>query len=292
VLRRGLIHQAAVLRRRPELLPLPILMLENACLHDCVFCLSKPLQPTPVEDVLRWLADNRGLRLDRLGLAGNEPLAHPAIDRIIEEATAVGFARLEVLTSGVVLADVDRARRWVDAGVRGYAIPLHAADAAVHDAVTQSPGSHRDTVRGIENLMKLGADVHVHANLLCQNLDGLRELSGLVEQQWGLPLCVIPVRPKAANRPYAELAPRYGDIAARAGVSCLVGFPLCVAELVQQPAIPNGEIVSDVLKIYVLDQPFVKPAKCRSCRWFGRCSGTFQSYLDLYGDDELRPTHH
>ncbi|MBW2525649.1 MAG: radical SAM protein [Deltaproteobacteria bacterium] len=292
VLRRGLAHQAKVMRQRPQLLSLPILMLENPCFHDCLFCVSKPLPPTSLEAVRRWLRDNRSLRLRRLGIAGNEPLAHPSIDGILAAAAAVGFERIEVLTSGVALADPRRAEQLYAARVKGYGIPLYAADAAAHDCITQSPGSHADTVRGIENLLKLGATVHVHANLLRQNLDGLAALAELVERRWGLPLCVIPVRPKAANLPYGELVPRYDDIAERASVDCLVGFPLCVAGRVQHPALPSGDIISDVLKLYVLDQPFVKPAKCRSCRWLDRCSGTFQAYLDLYGDGELRPAHH
>jgi len=292
VLRRGLAHQAKVMRRRPEILSLPILMLENACYHDCLFCLSKPLPPTALDEVCRWLGDNRQLRLERLGVAGNEPLAHPQIDSIVAAAAAVGFSTIEVLTSGVPVADPDRAKQLFAAGVRGYAIPLYSVDPAVHDEITQCPGSHAATVRGVENLLELGASVHVHANLLRQNLDGASELAELVERQWHLPLCFIPVRPKAANLPYERLAPRYDQIATRAQVSCLVGFPLCVAERVQQPPIPSGDIISDVLKLYVLDQPFVKPRKCAPCRWRQRCSGTFQAYLDRYGDGELRPAHH
>jgi hypothetical protein len=292
VLRRGLAHQAKVMKRRPDILSLPILMLENACYHDCLFCLSKPLPPTALDEVCQWLSDNRALRLERLGVAGNEPLAHPQIDSIVAEAAAVGFSRIEVLTSGVPVADPARAKQLFAAGVRGYAIPLYSVDPAVHDEITQCSGSHAATVRGIENLLDLGASVHVHANLLRHNLDGASELADLVEGQWHLPLCFIPVRPKAANLPYERLAPRYDEIATRVDVSCLVGFPLCVAERVQQPPIPSGDILSDVLKLYVLDQPFVKPPKCARCRWRKRCSGTFQAYLDRYGDDELRPTHH
>jgi MoaA/NifB/PqqE/SkfB family radical SAM enzyme len=289
VLRRGLTRQAEVMRARPELLALPILMLENACYHDCLFCLPKPLAPTPFDEVARWLADNRTLGLSRLGIAGNEPLAHPDIDRILERARQVGFSRFDVLSSGAPLADPERARALVEAGVRGYAFPLHADDPAVHDAITQTPGSHAATVRAIENLLALGAEVHVHANLLRQNLDSLAALEARVVGEWKVPFCVIPVRAKSANLPYAELMPRYRDVVARARVGNLLGFPLCVADQVQDPAIPSASVISDVLKLYVLDQPFLKPPKCRDCRWFKRCSGSFQAYLDLYGDEELTP---
>lgn len=289
VLRRSLAHQARVMRQRPQLLPLPLLMLENPCVHDCVFCLSKPLEPTGLEPVLRWLADNRELGLTRLGLAGNEPLAHPHIDRILAEARHAGFERFEVLSSGSPLADPKRVRALFDLGVRGFAMPLYAADAAVHDGITQSPGSHQDTLGAIETLRELGADVHVHANLLSHNLDHLQALEALVRDRWELPLCVIPIRPKASNLPYAELMPRYADIIERARVRSLVAFPLCVAAKVQDPVRPSGSLISDLLKIYVLDQPFIKPERCQPCRWRSRCSGTFQAYLELHGSGDLEP---
>ncbi len=166
---------------------------------------------------------------------------------------------------------------------------MFSTDPAVHDGITQAPGSHADAVAAIENLTGLGAAVHVHANLLRHNLDGLAALERRVVDDWGLPLCVIPVRPKDANVPYLELVPRYDEIVTRAGVRCLVAFPLCVAGQVQQPPLPDAAIISDLLKIYVLDQPFVKPSKCRSCRIAPRCAGTFQPYLDRHGDGELDP---
>ncbi len=289
VLRRPLSHQAKVMKRQPALLSLPMLMLENPCYHDCLFCLPKPLEPTPLAQVVTWLGENRQVGLTRLGLAGNEPLGHPDIDAILSEARACGFTRFDVLTSGTALRDPDRARALVDGGVGGYGLPLYAADPEIHDGITQSPGSYAATRDAIDTLQSLGADVHVHANLLRHNLPSLGALEQLVTGELGLPLCVIPIRPKAANRPYLELVPRYADVVAKAEVSCLVGFPLCVASQVQEPAIPSGTIISDVLKVYVLDQPFVKPPKCQHCRWVGRCSGTFGPYLDRYGDDELIP---
>ncbi|MBW2455165.1 MAG: radical SAM protein [Deltaproteobacteria bacterium] len=289
VLRRSLRHQARVMEGQPELLRLPMLMLENPCSHDCLFCLPKPLEPTPLHRVAAWLEDNRKLGLTRLGLAGNEPLGHPQIDAIIDQARACGFTRFDVLSAGALLSDPERARWLFARGVRGVGLPLYGAEGVVHDAITQTPGSFAATVQAIETLTSLGAEVHVHANLVRQNLGSLAALEKRVTEDWKLPLAVIPIRPKSANSPYLELQPRYGEIVAEAGVSCLVGFPLCVARQVQDPPIPSGTILSDVLKVYVLDQPFVKPPKCGACALRGRCSGTFGAYLDHYGDDDLVP---
>jgi len=290
VLQARLSGQVDWMRRRPALLKLPLLLLENPCAHDCLMCRAKPLPPTPLESVRHWLRDNESIGLERLGLVGNEPLAHPEIDDIVAEARSRGFERFETLTTGSPMADPARARQLVDRGVLGYAIPLYARDAATHDAITRSPGSHRDTLRAIGNLLDLGADVHVHANLLRQNLDAAGVLERFVVEELGLPFCLIPVRPKDANLPYADLVPTYSQMIERLGVRNLVAFPLCVVSRISSADLPPADIVADVLKVYVLDQPFVKPAPCRDCGLRSRCAGTFRAYVALHGDGELSPT--
>jgi len=289
VLRQDLRGQADRMRQRPALLKLPLLLLENPCTHDCVMCRSKPLPPTPLERIRRWLRGNEEVGLTRLGLVGNEPLAHPEIDAVVAEARACGFERFDTLTTGAPVAGPERARWLVEQGIGGYAVPLYARDPAIHDAITRSPGSHRDTLAAIGNLRELGADVHVHANLLRQNLAVASDLERFVAEELGLPFCLVPVRPKDANRTFEELAPTYTDMADQLDVSTLVAFPLCVAARISSPDLPPADIVADVLKVYVLDQPFVKSARCRECGIRERCAGTFQAYLDLYGDGELTP---
>ena len=289
VLRQDLRGQADRMRRQPTLLKLPLLLLENPCTHDCLMCRAKPLPPTPLEPIRRWLRANGEVGLTRLGLVGNEPLAHPEIDAIVTEARANGFERFDTLTTGVPVSDPERARGLVEHGVRGFAVPLYSRAPAVHDAITRSPGSHHQTLKAIGNLLDLGAEVHVHANLLRQNLDAANDLERFVADELGLPFCLVPVRPKDANLPYEALAPTYTEMVDRLHVVSLVAFPLCVAARISSSSLPSANIVSDVLKVYVLDQPFVKPAKCRECSLRGRCAGTFRAYLELHGDGELEP---
>lgn len=289
VIRRSVADQARLMAAHPEILKLPLLLLENSCAYDCIFCKSKPLEPTPLAEASRWLEGNDEARLARLGLVGNEPLLYPQILAIVEKAREHGFTRFDALTTGQPLADRAIAEMLVERGVTSFSIPLWAVDASVHDAITRTPWSHAATLEAIDHLKSLGATIHVHANLLAQNLDRIRALETFVARKLGLPFCIIPVRPKHANLPYADLAPRYADLARHKPLRSLVAFPLCVVSRVQDPAVPDASLISDVLKIYVLDQPFVKPEKCAPCTLRNKCAGTFRDYLDLYGDEELEP---
>ncbi len=289
VLTRSVPEQVRIMRAHPSMLKLPLLLLHNPCSWNCIFCKSKPLEPTCFDDVARWLADNDQAREPRLGLVGNEPLLHPDIDRIIAAARQHHFERFDALTTGDPLADPSRARDLFSAGVTGYSLPLFGSSPEVHDAISGAAGSHGRSVAAIDNLVGLGASVHIHTNLVRQNIEDLARLERMVRERWNLPFCVIPVRPKDANLPYAEVAVSYPEIVACARVSSLVAFPLCVARKVQDPAILDGSIVSDVLKMYVLDQPFVKPPLCATCTLRSRCSGTFDALLGLYGPAGLEP---
>jgi len=282
-------EQVHWMERRPDVFRLPLLALQNPCVHDCLFCKQKELEVTDTADVEAWLSGNQALGCERLGLVGNEPLAHPDIDRIVRAAGEHGFSRIEALTSAVPLTADGAIERWIGAGVRGFAIPLFAAEPEIHDGIVGASGSFHGTLDVLARLRDLGANLHVHANVLRQNLAHLDELERRVVGDLGIPLSLIPVRPKRANLPYRDLVPRYREMVDHLHVRSLVAFPRCVAAEIQGDETPDAARISDLLKVYVLDQPFLKPPKCRRCGWRSRCTGTFAAYLALYGDGELRP---
>jgi hypothetical protein len=93
-----------------------------------------------------------------------------------------------------------------------------------------------------------------------------------------------------SNLPYADLAPSYSEIISRlrGRVTTLVGFPACVCAAVQEEPLIDASLISDLLKLYLLDQPYVKPRSvCAGCLWQGRCSGTYLHMLRLYGPHSL-----
>jgi len=275
------------MRRRPELMRLPVLHLENECFHDCVMCARTRFAPTPWARAAAWLAANGRARMTRLGIGGSEPLAHPAIMRILALARRRGFTGVEVMTSGWPLAGAGLAGRLARLGVEVFSVPLHAPEPEEHDRITGTPGSHRRTLEGIAAARAAGARVFVHANLLRRNIGAVPALERLVVDGLGLPFCVIPVRPKRSNLPYGELAPAYAEMERRlAGrVRTLAGFPLCVAARIQEPALIPSGLISDLLKLYLVDREQHRPAPCRACAARASCLGTFRAHLRLFPGD-------
>jgi hypothetical protein len=93
----------------------------------------------------------------------------------------------------------------------------------------------------------------------------------------------VPVRAKMSNFAYQDLVPSYQTMINKLNTEYLVGFPLCITSKIQKKMIADASLISDSMKIYLLDQNFVKLKKCRSCPVYKKCPGTFRKYLEIYG---------
>ncbi len=282
VVQAGLAEQDRFLRERMPDLDRVFLFLRGGCDLDCVFCRGKTGEDyQTLTEVDAFLSGSLSLRRSRLALVGNEPLAHPRIADVARLCRRRGFAEIEVMTSGLRLAAL--AKILAKAGVSSYSLALHGSCAAVHDAVTRSPGSFDAATRGADAAEAAGSRVFVHASACRKNLADLPALEALCRAK-GRPFSIHPLRPKdpaGMNVPYGEVAPDYAELrAALAGrVSSLTGFPACVARAVQgTPSGPDAS-VADSMRLYLHHQAFFKPAGCGPCADRARCAGTFEEHL-------------
>jgi radical SAM protein with 4Fe4S-binding SPASM domain len=71
--------------------------------------------------------------------------------------------------------------------------------------------------------------------------------------------------------------------------SSLMGFPLCVTARIQDRLMPSNDDISDAVKLYFLDQKFVKVKCCSSCMLYSKCAGTFREHVHQHGVKMFRP---
>lgn len=266
------------------------LFLATGCVHDCVFCKAKPEEPgQSLAEISSRLKAASGLSRKKIALAGNEPLLHPGIVKILRLCRRRGFTEVEVMTSGTLLTGQGTASGLKKAGATALALPLYAADAGRHDELTRRKGSFEETVQGIENARKVGLKVFIHTNLLKQNLKALPGLEDLVRGKWGLPFAILPIRPKSPdsmNLAYEDLEPSYEEMLdAGLKATSLAGFPVCVARRIQGAAMLRPEQLADSVKLYLLHQTFMKPVSCLKCPETRRCLGTFSEHLEAHPGD-------
>ncbi|OQB11128.1 MAG: Anaerobic sulfatase-maturating enzyme [Candidatus Omnitrophica bacterium ADurb.Bin205] len=265
------------------------LYVEGPCLNNCIFCKQK--KDFGYSDIFKLQAQlqrNVELKALRLCIIGNEPLAHPGILRIISLAVQYGFLKVEIMTSGEALFDRKFASELIKRGVSSFSLPVFSDKAAQHDMIVGRRGSFLKLMQGIKNAKGLGAEVFVHSNLIKQNINSVKTLERLVRRGLNLPFVILPIRPKSANMPYKDLMPSYKDILTKlSGINSLMGFPICVTARVQEKALKGKEEISDSMKLYILDQKFVKINICRGCCYKNSCLGLFKEYADIYGVKEI-----
>ncbi|GAG26594.1 unnamed protein product, partial [marine sediment metagenome] len=214
----------------------------------------------------------------------------PDIVNIVELAKEFHFKEIEIMTSGQVLADERFTKKLINSGVNSFSLPLYSDIAQIHDSVVGVKGSYLKVLKGVENVLSNKGKVFVHSNLLKQNIDYLKKLEGFVKNVLGLPFVILPVRPKSSNLSYEDLVPSYNDIVMKLrGVNSLMAFPLCIIKQVQENILKDETEIADSMKLYVLDQKFFKPQKCRKCANRLKCVGIFKEYGQMYGVEALKP---
>jgi len=267
-----------------------LLILMSACQGRCFFCASPAVTApgpdivTPKERALGWLEDNRGLGVEDLCLGGTEPPTHSAFRITLERARDVGFTRVQLMTSGLPLADPGVAANWYALGIRSVTSPLYAANAAGHDAVVGVPGQFERVVRGLDAAVAHGIRAHVHTLALRRNLDQLRELAELSLARWNARLAVAPLRAKDEVFVYASEASSYSELerAIHGAPLSLVGFPSCVA-----PEVPRGAAL--LIQLYFRAQRTELDAVCDACSVRAGCPGLVAAHHALHGRQGLRP---
>lgn len=260
--------------------PAVALMLVNACAARCFFCANRGTVDVPASEITGWEAIRRHLDarpegVERLLVGGNEPLLHPHREAWFAHARQAGFTSIELMTSGLGLADEAALDRWVDAGLSAVAVPIYAADAALHDAVVGKAAF--DTLcRGLDAARARGVEVWLHTLALKRTIDGLADLVDLACDRWQAPLAIAPLREKDDLFVYDEesvgLRALEGalDVLPADRTVSLVGWPDCIAA-----DRPRGSHL--VIEMYFRTQRRTYVDACTPCARRADCPGIVEA---------------
>jgi len=278
-----------------------------ACNNRCSFCVQgdrRAREPDrDTAELLRLLAEGRA-HADELVLTGGECTIRRDIVTLVREARALGYTGIQVQTNGRRLSDPTFCDALIDAGVTEFGPSLHGALPATHDAQTRAPGSFRQTVQGIRNLVARRQRVITNSVVTRSNLRELPRLGELLValgvQQYQLAM-VHPLGSAAAD--FAAVVPSLREAAPwvisglrpglAAGVRvmveamppCLVpGYEGCVAEAWIPPTRIEdvGRVVPDYRHARVVEGK-TKAPDCAQCAWDTTCERPWREYPAVHG---------
>ena len=151
-------------RDRPLLLRLPdddsAGRAKSACNNGCADCLTQPIAGANGD------AAHADVEGRHVVLRDREPLLRRDLPSLVRELRARKAASVAVLTNGRLLLYPRVTEALVRAGVTRFVVKLFGVDAPAHDAVTREQGAFAQTLRGIEEARRQGAEVTLTFPLL------------------------------------------------------------------------------------------------------------------------------
>jgi radical SAM protein with 4Fe4S-binding SPASM domain len=131
-------------------------------------CAGERSDPLSLDEVLRLLGDLREAGCLFLGLTGGEIFSYPHLFAVLDRARELHFA-VQLLSNGTLLRPGTVARLAGYHNILGLSVSLYGSSAAVHDGITQVPGSFRRTWHGIERVRAAGLAVRLKFVVMNQN---------------------------------------------------------------------------------------------------------------------------
>ena len=173
-----------------------------------------------------------------------------------------------------------------------FGIPVHAASEKLHDYITQAPGSFRQTIYGINNLLALQMQVEIRIVISRINKDDIRNLANLIVREFsGVDHVCLMAMEMTGNAyhnreqvwiPYKQAFNSIKDAIntlIKYGIDVrLYNFPLCTVDSAY----------------WTLCRKSITPSKirytenCNRCRMINACGGLFSGTFNLEMN-ELEP---
>ena len=284
------------------------------CSANCIFCavpddmLKHQLDTESVKaEISRAMA--YGPRLIRFG--GGEPTDREDLPELLRYAKSMEPERLSLQTHGFRLADSSYVSRLIDAGVDRFNLSVRGCDERTHDSLTGAPGSFLQLQEAIRNVAQATAKVELEldAILTRQTVTSLQEQVRFFHSLGARRMNVwfVTAQGRARLR-WKELVPNMTEtalaVSEAASLAEALGFesfrcyyiPYCffpqTPALVWHPLEENALVVTPTSR-FTLDRGSldlgVKTEVCERCAIRSDCFGIAPSYLEHYGDAELRP---
>lgn len=151
------------------------LQLTRECKQACRFCSNPPSGVSLADEEMRGSIDDLVARgYDGIILTGGEPTIAPLLLPAVQYAHAKGLF-IRMITNGQRISELPFLRELVENGLTHVHLSLHSSREAVHDFLTQTPGSHHHIDSALGHVGTLGITADINTVINAYNSDHLDE---------------------------------------------------------------------------------------------------------------------
>lgn len=289
------------------------IVLSPYCSIHCLFCGSKDrvadeeLRKQEVK-VYKNLKDLKSKGIESIEISGADPLEYNKLPELISYIKEEGFNHVRLSTNGVRFSDSKFLDKIINSGLDGVRVPIYGSTPKIHDAVTQTKGSFKDVVEGLNNLIEKAPDIEVQISSLMmkQNKDDLCNIVDFVTKDLGVTNFYFSVPCIAQDNydefyvPFKELVPYAREVYEYAlEVNDNIQFleiPFCVLGeynkdnidnltgpphlgKYNQPPKQHQSEIEDLPKYRIKKKVEI----CQDCDAFRYCDGFFQNDINKFG---------
>lgn len=271
------------------------------CNNNCLSCICNMEMVDKLkvgetrEETIKKIIDN--VRQDDvLGLTGGEPTIRKGFFKILKYAKEKDpEMNVFIVSNGRMFYYKEFAEKTAGIGLKNLkmGIALYGHDKRTHEAITRIPGSFKQTVKGIKNLLELRIPVELRMVISRLNYKKLEGIAGYTAKNFRGVYRVVFINMKYTGNAYINrkaLFIKYKDIVpyAQRAADILVKnkmdvklfhFPLCTIEK------EYWELAKGVTK-QESELMFVK--ECGKCSMKNECPRIWKSYWVLAGEDEFK----
>ncbi len=197
-----------------------VLWLGLTCDVRCKFCYDELVASQekawmPLDEVTAALDKFRYFyRNDFVDLMGGEPTLHPAAVEIVAHAARIGL-RPTIITHGMHLADMSRARAYAEAGIHDFLVSIHGIGDTVAGIHGRGRNNFARQMAALDNLRELGIPFRFNVTMIRDNLSELEAIASLAGETGARVVNFLTFNPyfEWANEPEIEFQARHSEIA-------------------------------------------------------------------------------
>ncbi|MDC3960212.1 radical SAM protein [Polyangium jinanense] len=306
----------------PEPRALIEIQLGHMCNNRCVFCVSGQetalgrARPLPLAPILEQIRAARAAGHRKITLLGGEPTLQPAFLDVVRESVALGFEEIVIFTNGVKTARAAFVDEILATGGNfTFRFSIQGATEEAHERTTRKDGSFARIVQSMHHVRARGQRLTVNMCVVQSNHESVDAFPDLLLPLGVSQLHLDMVRPLDAGvrteAEFAAMIPRYRSLVGPLermvsgfpeGFDVNIGnLPYCVAPHLAPFIHHDGEKTMTIAvdgektlskpwdKYLVKRRDKSKPAGCATCVFDARCNGVFETYREMYGDEEFVP---
>jgi sulfatase maturation enzyme AslB (radical SAM superfamily) len=152
----------------------------GTCNNNCIFCFTKWIQGVPdiettqIKNIIERLARISTIR--SLVFTGGEPTIRPDLVSLFVHANQYEFQDIGIQTNGRELKKMHIVDNLAKYGLRRVLLSLHGPDGGVHDTISGIPGSYREAIQGLHNLMQYSIEPVINTVICRANYETLIEI--------------------------------------------------------------------------------------------------------------------